>query len=102
MGYGEKVIGHSGANIGTSVYMVHLPDHHFSVAVMINEMDHACSRAITKKITGNILRESDGIGTVRYVIYEFSPWVLIVGCAIVIWTIVIVFYIRKKRVLSTR
>jgi D-alanyl-D-alanine carboxypeptidase len=97
MGSGEKVIGHSGANIGTSAYMVHLPDHHFSVVVMINGFDHECSAAITKKIIANILRDLDVIGIILYLYYKFYPLGLIIICAIAIWIIVIGLHIRKKR-----
>ncbi|MBN2000539.1 beta-lactamase family protein [candidate division KSB1 bacterium] len=70
MGYGEKIVGHCGANIGTSVYMVHLPDYHFSVVVMINGFDHDCSKEITRKITGNVLRELEAIGTANTIIEQ--------------------------------
>jgi hypothetical protein len=102
MGYGEKIIGHAGANIGTSAYMVHSPDHHFSVVVMINGFNHDCSKEITGKIIGNILRELNAIGIIPYLYYTFYPYDLIIVIAIAIWTIVIVFHIRKKRVATTR
>jgi len=102
LGYGEKIIGHAGANIGTSAYMVHLPDHHFSVVVMINGFDHDCSEEITRKITGNILRELGVIGIIPYLYYTFSPFGLIILSAIAFCTIVIVFHIRKKRIATTR
>ena len=102
MGYGEKIIGHSGANIGTSAYMVYLPEHHFSVVVMINGFKHDCSEEITRKVTGNILRELGAIGIIPYLYYTLFPLGLIIISAITIWTIVIVLYIRKKRVVTTR
>lgn len=51
---GKVAYGHSGANIGTSAYMVYLPDYQISIAVMINDMNHDCTETIVKKIT-NIL-----------------------------------------------
>jgi len=47
---GEIAYGHSGANIGTSAYMVYLPDYHSSVVVMINDRNHDCTETIVKKI----------------------------------------------------
>ncbi len=47
---GQTAYGHSGANIGTSAYMVYLPDYHISIAVMINEMNHDCTESIVKGI----------------------------------------------------
>ena len=68
---GERAIGHSGANIGTSVYMVHLPEHHFTVVVMINDFNHKCSQAITKDLIANVLRELNIIGIIPY--FDFFP-----------------------------
>ncbi|GAH03431.1 unnamed protein product, partial [marine sediment metagenome] len=68
---GERAIGHSGANIGTSVYMVHLPEHHFTVVVMINDFNHKCSQAITEDLIANILRELKVIGIIPY--FDFFP-----------------------------
>jgi hypothetical protein len=64
---------------------------------MINGFEHDCSEEITKKITGNILREFDAIGIIPYLYYKFFPWVPIIVCAIAIWTIGIGLHIRKKR-----
>ena len=97
MGYGETIIGHSGANIGTSVYMVHLPEHHFSVVVMINGFNHDCSEEITRKITGAVLRERGAIGILRFVYYEFFPWSLFLGCFVLSWTIGITVFVRKRK-----
>ena len=47
---GQIAYGHSGANIGTSAYMVYLPDYHISIAAMINEMNHDCTESIVKGI----------------------------------------------------
>ena len=32
----ERVIGHGGGNIGSATYMIHLPEYHTSVVVMVN------------------------------------------------------------------
>ena len=97
MGYGEKVVGHSGANIGTSAYMVHLPDDHFSIAVMINDFDHKCSTEITKEIISTILRSIDAISVISYFHYKYSPWDVIIPCAVLSWIIAIALHIRKNR-----
>ena len=47
---GQTAYGHSGANIGTSAYMVYLRDYHISIAVMINEMNHDCTESIVNGI----------------------------------------------------
>lgn len=97
MGYGQIAYGHAGATIGASSYMVHLPDHHFSVAVMINGFNHDCSRDITRKITEALLLELDTLNIFQYLFYVFSPWGPILVAAIAIWTVVIAVRIRKKK-----
>ncbi len=91
---GEKAIGHSGANIGTSAYMIHLPEHHLSVAVMINSFDHKCSAAITKGLTTKVLRDLGVIGIIPY--FDFFPYgLMMIGAALSLMTI-IVLLIRKR------
>lgn len=97
MGYGKEVIGHSGANIGTSVYMVHLPDSHLGVVVMINGFEHDCSKEITKKLIGTTLRNSHAIGIVPYLYYGFFPWSLLVMIALPFWVLWTAFHINRKR-----
>jgi len=92
---GEIAVGHSGANIGTSAYMVHLPDHHISVVVMINSFNHDCSQAITTDLITTVLRENDVIGIIPY--FDFIPWgVLMIAGALFI-TILLALWIRKRR-----
>ena len=91
---GERAIGHSGANIGTSAYMIHLPEHHLSVAVMINSFDHKCSAAISKGLTTKVLRDLGVIGIIPY--FDFFPYgLMMIGAALSLMTI-IVLLIRKR------
>ena len=89
MGSGEKVIGHAGANIGTSAYMLYLPDQHFSVVVMMNKFKHQDTQAIAKKLIAVVLREMDVIGIIPHFDYRF---VIIV--AIIFWS---VFAMKRRR-----
>ena len=95
MSSGETAVGHSGANIGTSAYMVHLPDHHISVAVMINSFDHSRSQAITRDLITTVLKENNVIGIIPY--FDFIPWgVMMIGGAL--FTIVMLaLWTRKRR-----
>lgn len=54
---GHPAYGHSGANIGTSAYLVHLPDYQISIAVIINDMNHDCTETIVRKITNIIVKD---------------------------------------------
>ncbi len=46
----EKAFGHGGGNIGTMAYMWYLPEHHASIALMINAFNGKCLNAITKDL----------------------------------------------------
>ena len=51
---GQIAYGHSGANIGTSAYLLYLPDYNISIAILINDMNHDCTETIVRNIV-NIL-----------------------------------------------
>jgi len=95
MSSGETAVGHSGANIGTSTYMVHLPDHHISVAVMINSFDHSRSQAITTDLITVILRENNVIGIIPY--FDFIPWGILMIAGALFVTIMLALWTRKRR-----
>jgi D-alanyl-D-alanine carboxypeptidase len=95
MSSGERAFGHTGANIGTSVYMVHLPNQHTSIVVMINSFDHKCSGAITKGLITEILRERGEVGIFPY--FEFFPLGFVLIGASAFWAAFLVLWIRRKR-----
>ncbi|MCX6827669.1 MAG: serine hydrolase [candidate division Zixibacteria bacterium] len=47
---GERAYGHGGGNIGTSAYMVYLPEYDVSIVVMINFMHGKCPDRILEDI----------------------------------------------------
>jgi len=47
---GARAIGHGGGNIGTSTYMVYLPDYHISIVVMVNAYPTRSIDYITKRL----------------------------------------------------
>lgn len=55
--FGERAIGHAGGNIGTTTYMVYLPDHHVSIVVMINAFPNDGAEEITKGLEKVILQD---------------------------------------------
>jgi len=81
MGSGEKAIGHSGGEIGSSTFMVHLPEHHLSVVVMMNSFDHKCSAAITRRLIATVLRDLRVLGTIPF-IDPFFLWCGLISAAI--------------------
>jgi len=93
MSSGETAVGHSGANIGTSTYMVHLPDHHISVVVMINCFNHDCSQAITTDLITTVLKENNVIGIIPY--FDFIPWGVMMIAGALFLILAIILYIRK-------
>ena len=89
---GKKAYGHSGANIGTSAFMVHLPKQHLSVVVMINNMNHQCSRYISKKLINISLKELN-----TYSIIPLYPFGFIIIAAATYWIVFIIIRIRRNR-----
>jgi len=53
----KNSIGHAGANIGTSVYLVYFSDYNISMVVAINDMNHSCTESIVKKMAGILIKE---------------------------------------------
>lgn len=47
-----RAAGHGGGNIGTEAFMVYLPDHDVSIAVMINHFGGDCSTRIVREMAG--------------------------------------------------
>ena len=46
----EKALGHGGGNIGTMAYIWYLPEHHTSIALMINAFNGKCINYIIKEL----------------------------------------------------
>jgi len=92
---GERAIGHSGANIGTTTYMVYLPEHHVSVAVMINAFPNDSAEVITKGLITEVLKELDVIGIIPY----FDPLgYVMIGSTIILVRGLILRIKRKQKV----
>ena len=93
---GEKAIGHSGGNIGTSTYMVHLPEHQVTVVVMINAFDGDTSHAITQDLIATVLREFNVIGIIPY--FDFFPW----GFAPFGATLLVIIFFKLRRLKANK
>jgi D-alanyl-D-alanine carboxypeptidase len=89
---GKMAIGHSGANIGTSAYMVYLPKYHLSVVVMINNMNHQCSGDISKGLINISLKELKA-----YSIIPLFPYGIVIILAATYWFVFIIIRIKRKR-----
>jgi hypothetical protein len=92
---GEEAIGHAGGNIGTTAYMVYLPQTHVSVAVMVNAYPNQSAEDITKGLIRSVLRELDAIGPIPYI--AFFPYGLIVVGAVSSLVGLLVATRRKRR-----
>jgi len=92
---GERGIGHSGANIGTSAYMVHLPDYHVTVVVMINSYNNDCSAAVTKELIASVLKELNVLGIIPY--FDFFPTGLLIISISILVINMTVLRIRRRR-----
>lgn len=54
---GKEAIGHGGGNIGTTTYMVYLPEYHVSIVVMVNAYPSKSADFITKGLIKEVIRE---------------------------------------------
>lgn len=95
---GKFGIGHGGGNIGTTTYMVYLPNYHVSIVVMINAFPNKGANVITTGIIKEILLESNEYGIPEFILqyfdyYRFGYFALL---AVVVWAIVIAYHVRKK------
>ncbi|MBN1996207.1 beta-lactamase family protein [candidate division KSB1 bacterium] len=93
--FGKDAIGHGGANIGSSTYMVYLPDYHISIVVMINAYPNSAVDAITKGLIRIVLKEQGAIGLIPY--FEFFPAGFLMACIGIGLTCIIVALVRKRK-----
>lgn len=96
--YGESAIGHAGGNIGTTTYMVYLPDHHVSIVVMINEYPNEGAEEITKNLVKVVLKDLGVFGFLNFIQANLVYFVVAI-LAIAFWTIRIIRVMRKRRTL---
>lgn len=84
---GEEAIGHGGGNIGSTTYMVHLPEYEVSIVVMVNAFPTRSADDITKGLIKEVLRERGALGWIPY--FPFFPgglilcfWLIVIAVAI--------------------
>lgn len=92
---GERAIGHGGGNIGTTTYMVYLPDHKVSIVVMINAFPNEGAEAILKGLEKAILKDL-GVYGISSILEANLQYFIVAILAIAYWTIFIIIKIRKK------
>jgi D-alanyl-D-alanine carboxypeptidase len=93
--FGTEAIGHGGANIGTSTYMVYLPEYHVSIVVMINAFPNGGIDGTTRGLIKTILKDFGAIGIIPY--FEFFPTGFIILCTAISVTTLLFGFIRKRR-----
>jgi len=91
---GKKAYGHSGANIGTSAYMVHLPENHLSVVVMINSMNHQCTEFILKNLINISLKELNAYSIIPS--FDFFPLGFVIIGATMFWIALFIIRVRRR------
>jgi len=92
---GKQAIGHGGGNIGSTTYMVYLPEYHVSIVVMINAFPNKGADFITKGLIRTVLRDLKAIGIIPY--FAFFPIGLFMISFSTFVIIQIIFYKRKKK-----
>jgi D-alanyl-D-alanine carboxypeptidase len=93
--FGEHAIGHAGGNIGTTTYMVYLPEHHVSIAVMINAFPNDGAQAITKGLIEVVLKDLDSFG-ITHLVKANPVYFLVAIAGIASWSTVIIIKARKR------
>jgi D-alanyl-D-alanine carboxypeptidase len=92
---GQYAIGHAGGNIGTTTYMVYLPEHHVSIAVMINAFPNDGAHEITKALIKVILKDLGAYGILS--IFKAYPQFFVIGILAIAIDAVIITRMRKNR-----
>jgi D-alanyl-D-alanine carboxypeptidase len=96
---GQRGIGHAGGNIGTTTYMVYLPEQHVSIVMMINAHPNEGAEAITSGLTKVVLKDLGAYGILQ-VIQANLKYFIIAIFGIASWTVAIIIILRKKRKLQ--
>ena len=92
--FGREAIGHGGGNIGSSTYMIYLPESHVSVIVMVNAFPSGAINRITKQLIRTVLRHQGDMGPLPY-IPLFPTGVIIISNLIIMMSAI--RYIRRRR-----
>ena len=97
--WGEPAIGHGGGNIGTTTYMVYLPDYQVSVVVMVNAFPNRTADVITRGLIKTVLEDLNAFSMTRYLwtSINFYKSRMIVMLAIVSWIMGITYLAVKRR-----
>jgi len=96
---GKLAIGHGGGNIGTTTYMVYLPDYHASIVVMVNAFPGKSANAITKKLIRIVLKDQDALGFIPYI--PFFPTGVFLICLFLYALTMSIVLIRKRKNIKT-
>ena len=91
---GKQAIGHAGGNIGSTTYMVYLPEHHVSIVVMVNAFPNKSAGAITRGLIRTILKDLGAIGFIPYIPFPFRLFMISFSIFVIIQ---IILYKRKKK-----
>ena len=97
--WGKRAIGHGGGNIGTTTFMVYLPDYQVSVVVMINAFPNKCAEVITRGLIKVVLQDLNVFGIFPYVLtyFDYYRFGYLAILAIAVWIIVITYHLKKRR-----
>lgn len=93
---GKMAIGHGGGNIGTTTYMVYLPEQHVSIIVSVNAFPNQGAGYITKGLIRVVLKEIGAMGIVPY-IPLFPNGIIIISFCISLTLISISLIKRYKK-----
>ncbi|MBN1781856.1 beta-lactamase family protein [bacterium] len=91
----KRAVGHGGGNIGTTTYMVHLPDYHISIVVMINAFPNTGADTIARGLIRTVLKQEGALGILPCI--DFPPVPVLVICVSLSLMAASLLRIWKKR-----
>jgi len=94
--YGEYAIGHAGGNIGTTTYMVYLPDHHVSIVVMINAFPNDGAEAILRGLEKEVLQDLGAFG-IFSLAKAYPQYFFVAILAIAINSVILIRMIKTRK-----
>ena len=95
---GKRAIGHGGGNIGTTTYMVYLPEYRVSIVVMINAFPNKGAEVITKGLIRAVLKDQNALGIIPY--FEFFPTGFLIICIFLSVLGITISFLKKRKKLK--
>jgi D-alanyl-D-alanine carboxypeptidase len=92
---GTEAIGHGGGNIGSTTYMVYLPEQKVRIVVMINAYTTSAAGYIPKRLIRLVLQDRNALGIIPYI--PLFPHGFLILSIIIGITFITISIIKRKQ-----